>query len=169
MLQILAFSFLTKPVVFWALIGAAALVGLFLVALIMDTAYRAKIRKMKASYEQEGEEAPAPVFVDALTGEQKKYYESIVERVNETEGVTVNTAAESEEYRLGKFRVLRLLVKNGILFAQLVTYGKDFQAQVYGNHADAEFSLNVIAVDSVSAVRDVKAAYGRVLASIPNA
>ncbi|MBE7091196.1 MAG: hypothetical protein E7363_04705 [Clostridiales bacterium] len=168
MLQILVCSFITKPVMIAAIIVASVLVELFLVLVVADVARKSAARKIKAIYEPD-EDAPAPVFADALTLEQQKYYEAIVARVNETQGVTVKTTADAEEFRLGKFRVLRLLVKSGVLFAQLVTYGKDFQAQAYGGHADAEFSLNVIAVDSASAVRDVKAAYSRVLSSLPNA
>ena len=167
MLQILAWSFLTKPVMITAIIVASVLVEAFLIAVIVDATRKAMASKQNA--ESETEAVSEPAFAEALTDEQKKYYEAIVERVNEVEGVTAKTAATEEEFRLGKFRVLRLLVKGGKLFAQLVTYGKDFQAQVYGGHADAEFSLNVIAVDSASAVRDVKAAFGRVVASVPNA
>lgn len=167
MLQILVCSFITKPVMIAAIIVASVLVELFLVLVVADVARKSAARKIKAIYEP-NEDAPAPVFADSLTQEQKKFYEAILARVNETEGITVKSAKGEEEFRFGKVRVLRLLVKNGILFAQLVTYGKDFQAQAYGSHADVEFSLNVIAVDSVSAVRDVKAAYTRVLASVPN-
>ena len=167
MLQFLAWSFITKPVMIAAIIAVSVLVEAFLIAVIVDATRKAMVSKMNAKLE--AEEAAQPAFTETLTDEQKKYYEAIVERVNETQGVTVNTTAADEEFRLGKFRVLRLLVKNGKLFAQLVTYGKDFQAQVLGGHADAEFSLNVIAVDSASAVRDVKVAFGRVLASVPNA
>lgn len=164
MLQFLAWSFITKPVMIAAIIAAAVLVEAFLIAVIVDATRKAMANKCNA----EGAEDVQPAFFEALTADQKKYYEAIVERVNETKDITVNTTATDEEFRLGKFRVLRLLLKNGNLFAQLVTYGKDFQAQVFGGHADAEFSLNVIAVDSASSVRDVKAAFGRVIASVPN-
>ncbi len=164
MLQFLAWSFITKPVMIAAIIAASVLVEAFLIAVIVDATRKAMARKLNG----EAEEVSETAFVEALTADQKKYYEAILERVNETKDITVKATAADEEFRLGKFRVLRLLLKNGNLFAQLVTYGKDFQAQVFGGHADAEFSLNVISVDSASAVRDVKTAFGRVLASVPN-
>ena len=92
----------------------------------------------------------------ALTSEYKGYYNEIVKYAAQMEESKRYKNARYEEYKLGKTRLVRLLIKRGVVHAELILQNSSFKTYVAENKISVKAAATVIKVVDATTVQAVK-------------
>lgn len=92
----------------------------------------------------------------ALKPEYKGYYNEIVKYAAQMEESKRYKNARYEEYKLGKTRLVRLLIKRGVVHAELILQNSSFKTYVAENKISVKAAATVIKVVDAATVKAVK-------------
>ncbi len=92
----------------------------------------------------------------ALTPEYRGYYDDIVKYAAQMEESKRYKNVRYEEYKLGKTRLVRLLIKRGVVHAELILQNSSFKSYVTENKISVKAAATVIKVVDEATVQAVK-------------
>ena len=92
----------------------------------------------------------------ALTSEYKGYNNEIVKYAAQMEESKRYKNPRYEEYKLGKTRLVRLLIKRGVVHAELILQNSSFKTYVAENKISVKAAATVIKVVDATTVQAVK-------------
>lgn len=98
-----------------------------------------------------------------LPPKYRKFYDEIVSYANKIEGQKRYKTAIYEEYKVGKKRVVKIKIKNGIVICELLVPNLDFNNYVSDNKIDVRQSSTVIKVTDEASLLAVKGSMDIVL------
>ena len=87
----------------------------------------------------------------------KSYFDQIVNYASKYNGLTVFKNTKYEEYKIASYRLVRLLIKRGVVIAEFVFANSDFKNYTNENKVavkDAATSIKVVDEDSLKVVFD---------------
>jgi hypothetical protein len=102
----------------------------------------------------------------ALSGEQKSWYDEIIKYASNVEGSKRFKNARYEEYKVGKNRLVRLLIKRGTIHCEFLLQNSDFKNYISENKIAVKQSATTIIVDSAATVDAVKSSIDIAVAAI---
>lgn len=91
-----------------------------------------------------------------LTDEQKKYYDQIVEYANKVDGSRRFKNARYEEHKIGTNRLVRLLIKRGIIVCEFILPNSDFKNYVSENKLKIKSAPTVLKIVDENTVQIAK-------------
>lgn len=91
-----------------------------------------------------------------LTDEQKKYYDQIVEYANKVDGSRRFKNARYEEHKIGTNRLVRLLIKRGIIVCEFILPNSDFKNYVSENKLKIKAAPTVLKIVDENTVQIAK-------------
>lgn len=160
-------------------VGAITIVALIMA--LISVIKMSKVTVTKKETEQESvvedvdetkPETDVSFSTDKLTLEQKylklppkyrAYYDEIVSYANKIEGQKRYKTASYEEYKVGKKRVVKIKIKNGIIICELLVPNLDFNNYVSDNKIDVRQSSTIIKVVDEASLLAVKGSMDIVL------
>ncbi|MBQ8322831.1 MAG: hypothetical protein IJX91_02575 [Clostridia bacterium] len=92
----------------------------------------------------------------ALTSEYKGYYDELVKYAAQVEDSKRYKNVRYEEYKQGKTRLVRLLIKRGVIHAELILQNSSFKSYVTENKISVKHAATVIKVLDETTVQAVK-------------
>ncbi len=92
----------------------------------------------------------------ALTPEYRGYYDEIVKYAAQMDESKRYKNVRYEEYKLGKTRLVRLLIKRGVVHAELILQNSSFKSYVTENKISVKAAATVIKVVDEATVQAVK-------------
>ncbi|MBO5327415.1 MAG: hypothetical protein J6A84_04780 [Clostridia bacterium] len=102
----------------------------------------------------------------ALTSEQKGWYDEIIKYASAVEGSKRFKNARYEEYKVGKNRLVRLLIKRGVINCEFILHNSDFKNYINENKIAVKQSATTMLVESAATVGAVKNSIDIVVAAI---
>ena len=102
----------------------------------------------------------------ALTSEQKSWYDEIVKYAAAVEGSKRYKNLRYEEYKVGKNRLVRMLIKRGVIHCEFILHNSDFKNYINENKISVKQSATTMLVDSAVTVGAVKNSIDIVVAAI---
>lgn len=102
----------------------------------------------------------------ALPSEQKGWYDEIIKYASAVEGSKRFKNARYEEYKVGKNRLVRLLIKRGVINCEFILHNSDFKNYVNENKIAVKQSATTMLVESAATVGAVKNSIDIVVAAI---
>ena len=102
----------------------------------------------------------------ALTSEQKGWYDEIIKYASAVEGSKRFKNARYEEYKVGKNRLVRLLIKRGVINCEFILHNSDFKNYINENKIAVKQSATTMLVESAATVGAVKSSIDIVVAAI---
>ena len=102
----------------------------------------------------------------ALTSEQKGWYDAIVKHALAVEGSKRFKNARYEEYKVGKNRLVRMLIKRGVIQCEFILHNSDFKNYVNENKIAVKQSATTMLVENAATVQAVKNSIDIVLDAI---
>ena len=102
----------------------------------------------------------------ALSGEARAWYDEIIKYASAVEGSKRFKTARYEEYKLGKNRLVRLLIKRGIIHCEFILHNSDFKNYISENKISVRQSATTMLVESARSVDAVKNSIDIVVAAI---
>ena len=102
----------------------------------------------------------------ALTSEQKGWYDEIIKYASAVEGSKRFKNARYEEYKVGKNRLVRLLIKRGVINCEFILHNSDFKNYINENKIAVKQSATTMLVESAATVGTVKNSIDIVVAAI---
>ncbi len=84
----------------------------------------------------------------ALSAEQKSWYDEIVKYAANVEGSKHFKNVRYEEYKVGKNRLVRMLIKRGVIQCEFILHNSDFKNFVNENKISVKQSATTMIVDS---------------------
>ena len=102
----------------------------------------------------------------ALTSEQKGWYDAIVKHALAVEGSKRFKNARYEEYKVGKNRLVRMLIKRGVIQCEFILHNSDFKNYVNENKISVKQSATTMLVENAATVQAVKNSIDIVLDAI---
>ena len=102
----------------------------------------------------------------ALSAEQKGWYDAIIKYASAVEGSKRFKNLRYEEYKVGKNRLVRLLIKRGIINCEFILHNSDFKNYVSENKIAVKQSATTMLVESAATVDAVKNSIDIVVAAI---
>lgn len=102
----------------------------------------------------------------ALSGEQKSWYDEIIKYASNVEGSKRFKNVRYEEYKVGKNRLVRLLIKRGTIHCEFLLQNSDFKNYISENKIAVKQSATTIIVDSAATVDAVKSSIDIAVAAI---
>lgn len=102
----------------------------------------------------------------ALSQAEKGWYDEIIKYASAVEGSKRVKNARYEEYKVGKSRLVRLLIKRGIINCEFILHNADFKNYISENKISVKQSATVMLVESAETVDAVKNSIDIVVASI---
>lgn len=102
----------------------------------------------------------------ALTSEQKGWYDEIIKYATLVEGSKRFKNARYEEYKVGKNRLVRMLIKRGVINCEFILHNSDFKNYISENKIAVKQSATTMLVDSAATVDAVKNSIDIVVAAI---
>lgn len=93
---------------------------------------------------------------NALDSKTKEYYDQITEYASAVEGVKKFKNNRYEEYKIGAFRVVRLILKRGVIHCEFLMHNSDFKNYVAENKVNVKHSATVIKVTSPETIKAIK-------------
>lgn len=102
----------------------------------------------------------------ALPLEQRRWYDEIIKYASAVEGSKRFKNARYEEYKVGKNRLVRLLIKRGIIHCEFILHNSDFKNYVNENKISVRQSATTMLVESAATVDAVKNSIDIVVAAI---
>ena len=92
----------------------------------------------------------------ALSSQAKGWYDDIIKYASAVEGSKRFKNARYEEYKVGKNRLVRLLIKRGIIHCEFILQNSDFKNYVNENKINVRQAATVMRVESAETVGAVK-------------
>lgn len=102
----------------------------------------------------------------ALPSEQKGWYDEIIKYASAVEGSKRYYNARYEEYKVGKNRIVRLLIKRGVIHCEFILHNSDFKNYVSENKIAVKQSATTMLVEDAATVDAVKNSIDIVVAQI---
>ena len=102
----------------------------------------------------------------ALSGEQRGWYDEIIKYASNVEGSKRFKNVRYEEYKVGKNRLVRLLIKRGTIHCEFLLQNSDFKNYISENKIAVKQSATTIIVDSAATVDAVKSSVDIAVAAI---
>ena len=102
----------------------------------------------------------------ALSQAEKGWYDEIIKYASAVEGSKRFKNARYEEYKVGKNRLVRLLIKRGIIQCEFILHNSDFRNYVNENKINVKQSATTMLVENAETVNVVKNSIDIVVASI---
>lgn len=102
----------------------------------------------------------------ALPAEQRRWYDEIIKYASAVEGSKRFKNARYEEYKVGKNRIVRLLIKRGIINCEFILHNSDFKNYINENKISVRQSATTMLVESSATVDAVKNSIDIVVAAI---
>jgi len=102
----------------------------------------------------------------ALSQAEKGWYDEIIKYASAVEGSKRFKNARYEEYKVGKNRLVRLLIKRGIIQCEFILHNSDFRNYVNENKINVKQSATTMLVETAETVNVVKNSIDIVVASI---
>lgn len=102
----------------------------------------------------------------ALPVEKRRWYDEIVKYASAVEGSKRFKNLRYEEYKVGKNRLVRLLIKRGTINCEFILHNSDFKNYVNENKISVKQSATTMLVESAATVDAVKNSIDIVVASI---
>ena len=101
-----------------------------------------------------------------LPMEQRRWYDEIIKYASAVEGSKRFKNARYEEYKVGKNRLVRLLIKRGIINCEFILHNSDFKNYVNENKISVRQGTTVMLVEAAETVDAVKNSIDIVVAFI---
>ena len=92
----------------------------------------------------------------ALSSQAKGWYDEIIKYASAVEGSKRFKNARYEEYKVGKNRLVRLLIKRGIIHCEFILQNSDFKNYVSENKISVRQAATVMRVENAETVDAVK-------------
>ena len=102
----------------------------------------------------------------ALPTEQRGWYDEIIKYAAAVEGSKRMKTVRHEEYKVGNNRIVRLLIKRGIIHCEFILHNSDFKNYVNENKIAVRQSATTMLVESAATVDAVKNSIDIVVAAI---
>ena len=102
----------------------------------------------------------------ALPAEQRRWYDEIIKYASAVEGSKRFKNARYEEYKVGKNRLVRLLIKRGIIHCEFILHNSDFKNYINENKISVKQSATTMLVESAATIAAVKNSIDIVVAAI---
>ena len=102
----------------------------------------------------------------ALTSEQKGWYDEIVKYATLVEDSKRFKNARYEEYKVGKNRLVRMLIKRGVIQCEFILHNSDFKNYISENKISVKQSATTMLVESAATVAAVKSSIDIVVNAI---
>lgn len=102
----------------------------------------------------------------ALPSEARGWYDEVIKYASAVDGSKRFKNARYEEYKVGKHRLVRLLIKRGVINCEFILQNSDFRNYVNENKISVSQSATTIRIDSAATVDVVKDSINIVVASI---
>ena len=101
-----------------------------------------------------------------LPAEQRGWYDAIIKYASAVEGSKRVKNARYEEYKVGKNRLVRMLIKRGVINCEFILHNSDFKNYVNENKITVKQSATTMLVESAATVDAVKNSIDIVVAAI---
>ncbi len=101
-----------------------------------------------------------------LPSEARGWYDEIIKYASAVEGSKRVKNARYEEYKVGKNRLVRLLIKRGIINCEFILHNSDFKNYVNENKISVKQSATTMLVETAATVDAVKNSIDIVVAAI---
>ncbi len=101
-----------------------------------------------------------------LPSEQKGWYDEIIKYASAVEGSKRAKNARYEEYKVGNSRIVRMLIKRGVINCEFILHNSDFKNYINENKISVKQSATTMLVESAETVAAVKNSIDIVVASI---
>ena len=102
----------------------------------------------------------------ALSAEQRSWYDEIIKYATLVEGSKRFKNARYEEYKVGKNRLVRMLIKRGIIHCEFILHNSDFKNYISENKIAVKQSATTMLVEGAATVQAVKNSIDIVVAAI---
>ena len=102
----------------------------------------------------------------ALTSEQRGWYDEIIKYAANQEGSKRFKNERYEEYKVGNSRLVRLLIKRGVINCEFILHNSDFKNYINENKISVKQSATVMLVENAATVDAVKNSIDIVVAAI---
>lgn len=102
----------------------------------------------------------------ALSSEQKGWYDEIIKYAAAVDGSKRFKNVRYEEYKIGKNRLVRMLIKRGIIHCEFILHNSDFKNYINENRISVRQSATTMLVESVATVEAAKNSIDIVVAAI---
>ena len=102
----------------------------------------------------------------ALTSEQKGWYDAIIKYASNVEGSKRFKNARYEEYKIGANRIVRVLIKRGVIQCEFILHNSDFMNYINENKISVKQSATTMLVETAATVDAVKNSIDIVVAAI---
>ena len=102
----------------------------------------------------------------ALTDEQKGWYDEIAKYAAAVEGNKCFKNARYEDYKIGANRIVRLLIKRGIINCEFILHNSDFKNYLNENKISVKQSATTMQIESEATVLAAKNSIDIVVAAI---
>ena len=102
----------------------------------------------------------------ALPAAQRGWYDEIIKYASAVEGSKRFKNVRYEEYKVGKNRLVRLLIKRGIIHCEFILHNSDFKNYINENKISVRQSATTMLVEEASTVDAVKNSIDIVVAAI---
>ena len=102
----------------------------------------------------------------ALPAEQRGWYDEIIKYASHVEGSKRFKNARYEEYKVGKNRLVRVLIRRGVINCEFILHNSDFKNYVNENKISVKQSATTMLVEAASTVDAVKNSIDIVVAAI---
>lgn len=101
-----------------------------------------------------------------LSNEAKGWYDEIIKHAAIVEGSKRFKNARYEEYKLGNSRLVRMLIKRGVVHCEFILHNSDFKNYVNENKISVRQAATTMRIDSKSSVDAAKNSIDIVVAAI---
>lgn len=102
----------------------------------------------------------------ALSSEAKNWYDEIIKYASAVENSKRYKNARYEEYKVGKNRLVRLLIKRGVINCEFILHNSDFRNYVQENKISVKQSATTMLVEDATTVDAVKNSIDIVVSAI---
>ena len=102
----------------------------------------------------------------ALPQEQRGWYDEIIKYASAVEGSKRVKNARYEEYKVGKNRLVRLVIKRGVINCEYILHNSDFKNYVNENKISVKQSATTMLIETAASVDVVKNTIDIVVAQI---
>lgn len=101
-----------------------------------------------------------------LPAEHRRWYDEIIKYASAVDGSKRVKNVRYEEYKVGNNRLVRLLIKRGIIHCEFILHNSDFKNYVNENRISVRQSATTMLVESAATVEAVKSSIDIVVAAI---
>lgn len=102
----------------------------------------------------------------ALPLEQRRWYDEIIKYASAVEGSKRFKNLRYEEYKVGKNRLVRMLIKRGVIQCEFILHNSDFKNYINENKISVKQSATTMLVEDAATVDAVKNSIDIVVAAI---